>query len=953
MNCFTLKIRNETIEEKYEEKIGEKTIIILIYLIVITVLLVTGIALCFGLGYSNIQIKSKSLGIEYFGYTNVVLLSVSYILFFVRLKFNTKPLTFALLYFNLLNIFMISQFFVLYMKTFLNDTFQAYDFLIYSAYQFITVSYIIFVDNNFFRIFIAYLTILLLFVSSMIRLNYVSPDIFCNIIGPYAMNLVLFYIYCLLYKYCFYYKEKVEFRKTWINDILNHWNSGVIIYDIKKQKVNFINNYLKKFEQFQANCKKETTDLIAVRSSMNMDLSSTSNFGNRDFNETFIRTKNNKNVAEIYDLSKLKNILFKYNIFSKLYDVNPLLPLELRESFTTTPFNEIIELIAKIYSIKEDSSNKFFEEYIYFGHIILKESNENSEEGVFEFYMRGLNNAKGIYYEFMINDVTKTKKLEESRLRDKTLILGKISHEFKNPIIVMDEVINQLIEHENNEDKSLQSINQNKCLCLNKLNFIKNLCQYIIILVKDFEVVASIENNLHLDIFLSTIELNQFLNDIDEIVKTLITKKCQNSQSLTNQFQFNINYNYHVITKIKSDHIRLKQILVNLLSNSVKFIEKGIIELELKEITEDNKNYIRFSVIDTGKGLCEDLINEINQEEKVDKLMNGVLLSVIRKENSDNSLNNTIPTSYGLNIVQKLCKSLNTKLFVYKNIPNGSVFYFDIAYSNNNDMNEHQENEHEYEQKKYKCLEQTVNLNDSKDVSEDSIFGSEIILMPKMKSLNSNIKHNPYNVDFNNCYDLKNEKFAKASTQKIDNLIFDNYSKSSDRRSNSQRTMKIKSLSNTNLPSTGITILRQTKNQSSMSLSKLPDPNSREVSKKAKINQDEIANTNKNDINNNYNNNYSILNTIADNKDKLVYNIKYNNKSKQTQKKIFELKLPFAFLNRDNNQINQSNLNNQENILTSNKQLITLVPDNENNNLPKNSIQNNQQSSNRSKSNYY
>jgi len=200
MNCFTLKIRNETIEEKYEEKIGEKTIIILIYLIVITVLLVTGIALCFGLGYSNIQIKSKSLGIEYFGYTNVVLLSVSYILFFVRLKFNTKPLTFALLYFNLLNIFMISQFFVLYMKTFLNDTFQAYDFLIYSAYQFITVSYIIFVDNNFFRIFIAYLTILLLFVSSMIRLNYVSPDIFCNIIGPYAMNLVLFYIYCLLYK---------------------------------------------------------------------------------------------------------------------------------------------------------------------------------------------------------------------------------------------------------------------------------------------------------------------------------------------------------------------------------------------------------------------------------------------------------------------------------------------------------------------------------------------------------------------------------------------------------------------------------------------------------------------------------------------------------------------------------------------------------------------------------
>jgi len=94
--------------------------------------------------------------------------------------------------------------------------------------------------------------------------------------------------------------------------------------------------------------------------------------------------------------------------------------------------------------------------------------------------MRGLRNSNGTYFEFMINDVTKTKKQEENRLKEKTLILGKISHEFKNPIIVIEEVIDQIIELNGFENQLGNLVSKNKSFSVDdeiaymrKLNFVK------------------------------------------------------------------------------------------------------------------------------------------------------------------------------------------------------------------------------------------------------------------------------------------------------------------------------------------------------------------------------------------------------------------------------------------------------------------------------------------------
>jgi len=347
-----------------------------------------------------------------------------------------------------------------------------------------------------------------------------------------------------------------------------------------------------------------------------------------------------------------------------------------------------------------ESDNIFLKEFIFLGHIYL---NSEDKKGFFEVSMHIFHSHLGYYYELMINDVSKTKQLEEERIKDKTLILGKISHEFKNPLIVIDEVIEQLIEQE--EDIGLKS------QCQNKMFFIKNLCNYMLILVKDFEVVASLENFLEIIPVNETLEIKPFLKEIGQIVETLIVKK-----SAKNLF-FKLSID-ESLDKIYIDSLRLKQILINLLSNSVKFTGIGFIELKVEVLNRSNapllslakdtkenyvsvtdinlqiinnvdpihnqkvlnkseeieeKIWIRFSVIDSGKGISDTLMNQINSE---------ISVKVFQK---DNSYSNKSGTGYGLNIVQKLCKVLNSKLLALRrdNSSPGSIFYFEIPISRN------------------------------------------------------------------------------------------------------------------------------------------------------------------------------------------------------------------------------------------------------------------------------
>nr|MBI1232199.1 response regulator [Cytophagales bacterium] len=110
------------------------------------------------------------------------------------------------------------------------------------------------------------------------------------------------------------------------------------------------------------------------------------------------------------------------------------------------------------------------------------------------------------------------------------------------------------------------------------------------------------------------------------------------------------------------DPIRLKQILINLLTNAVKFTEKGEVELSVTVITHsDAGTQFRFAVKDTGIGISEE------QQEKLFKAFSQADSSTTRKFGG---------TGLGLSISNLLTEKMGGKLELSSKLGVGSEFYF-------------------------------------------------------------------------------------------------------------------------------------------------------------------------------------------------------------------------------------------------------------------------------------
>jgi PAS domain S-box-containing protein len=117
---------------------------------------------------------------------------------------------------------------------------------------------------------------------------------------------------------------------------------------------------------------------------------------------------------------------------------------------------------------------------------------------------------------------------------------------------------------------------------------------------------------------------------------------------------------------IKSDPLRIKQILNNLVSNAIKFTpEEGLVTVDVSFNKKDEK--IIFSVTDSGCGIAK---------ENLDSIFTAF-------QQADNSIARTHGgTGLGLSISAKLATMLGGELKVESEINKGSKFYFDISFTN-------------------------------------------------------------------------------------------------------------------------------------------------------------------------------------------------------------------------------------------------------------------------------
>lgn len=118
--------------------------------------------------------------------------------------------------------------------------------------------------------------------------------------------------------------------------------------------------------------------------------------------------------------------------------------------------------------------------------------------------------------------------------------------------------------------------------------------------------------------------------------------------------------------QITGDSLRLKQVLINLINNALKFTEKGEVYLQvrLSKILEDQKLLIEFSVKDTGIGIPADKLNDLF------KPFSQVDSSTTRKYGG---------TGLGLVISERIIKLMGGEIWVDSVLNEGSVFHFNAV----------------------------------------------------------------------------------------------------------------------------------------------------------------------------------------------------------------------------------------------------------------------------------
>ncbi len=276
-------------------------------------------------------------------------------------------------------------------------------------------------------------------------------------------------------------------------------------------------------------------------------------------------------------------------------------------------------------------------------------SNKNdNKDQCFEVFARKVQNDEEVV-EFLIYDTTNIKLAEKDRIETKykQKILSKIAHEFKTPLISIISIIQNISEHSFN-----RSITK-------KLNQINNLSNYTIFLIND--IIQYVSQNTTLRVNRTNISIKEVIGFCYKVLKTLVEINEDKSQKIKAVLELDEQtYKCNII----SDENRLKQILLNFISNSLKFTSSGRIMIKSKI---KNENILRIIVQDTGIGIKEEEFDSILQENL--------------QLNFEDDYNNK-GTRIGLAICKNLAKTLNHNISFKSKYRVGTKFFIDVKIQN-------------------------------------------------------------------------------------------------------------------------------------------------------------------------------------------------------------------------------------------------------------------------------
>ncbi len=256
----------------------------------------------------------------------------------------------------------------------------------------------------------------------------------------------------------------------------------------------------------------------------------------------------------------------------------------------------------------------------------------------------------GLSYYFIGSRITALQNAEDAKKmalvasESKSEFLANMSHEIRTPL---NGVIGFIDVLKNTKLDNTQ---------LQYLNTVGQSANSLLSIVNDILDFSKVESG--------KLELSYDNTNLRELFEHLIS--FTNFSAKEKGLKLVLKLSEEVPIFILADELRLRQVIINLIGNAIKFTTKGEIELAVDVISKNKEEcFIRFAVRDTGIGI------EKQYQEKIFEAFSQEDATTTKKYGG---------TGLGLSISNKMVELMGSKLNLISEPGKGSLFYFDVLF---------------------------------------------------------------------------------------------------------------------------------------------------------------------------------------------------------------------------------------------------------------------------------